>query len=544
MGRLGTLLVGILLLVTAIGTVVAPPKAEALDRSAGTESELKSVLAELSENTNGPHSVTLTADITLSDGHAVYSGTQDLTIDGDGHSVSGNDASRVFYFPILDGVTVTLTNMIVENGRGSGEGSGGAGIKVNASGTNGGDLVVINSVVRNNFTTEDGGGIAVSYGGDLTLIDSMVLDNRGEDGGGVTGSHVEVIRSTVANNQADSWEAGGGIFGGSVTLVNSTVTGNSAGDGSGVYSRGPLSMTYSTVSNNNGPGANIQVTDIGSGMASFGSVVADAGTVNCLIVGGTVSTYSYDDDGTCGFADPTDVSSGSDPLLGDLADNDGATWTRLPGGPGDPLVDRIPAASCDAAVTTDQRGVARPEGSGCDIGAVEAFVPTQPSPAYISANLSYGEISLWGFEEGPVQVDVSNPEDPEQAWSGEVDGEVFPEQLGFPLLPGMVITAGDRELVIPEGLTYDTYDIANQVVAGGAPDGVVAVVFGGPMRSRRRGHRRQVVVRRLVVGVRRIRTRAKPGGRCQVPRGRRRRGHCLIPVAPVRRQLRGTTGFQ
>jgi hypothetical protein len=36
---------------------------------------------------------------------------------------------------------------------------------------------------------------------------------------------------------------------------------------------------------------------------------------------------------------------------------------------GSPVLDAIPAEQC--ALPTDQRGVARPQGAGCDIGAVE-----------------------------------------------------------------------------------------------------------------------------------------------------------------------------
>ena len=42
---------------------------------------------------------------------------------------------------------------------------------------------------------------------------------------------------------------------------------------------------------------------------------------------------------------------------------------------GSPAIDAIPPLSC--AVTTDQRGVARPYGDGCDIGAYE-YEPPAP----------------------------------------------------------------------------------------------------------------------------------------------------------------------
>ena len=37
--------------------------------------------------------------------------------------------------------------------------------------------------------------------------------------------------------------------------------------------------------------------------------------------------------------------------------------------PGSPAIDQIPLEACDS--TTDQRGVKRPQGSQCDIGAYE-----------------------------------------------------------------------------------------------------------------------------------------------------------------------------
>jgi len=62
----------------------------------------------------------------------------------------------------------------------------------------------------------------------------------------------------------------------------------------------------------------------------------------------------------------------------DWSINGGPTQTLLPQ-PGSGLIDAIPVASCQAdgasGITTDQRGVARPQGAGCDSGAVEVAVP-------------------------------------------------------------------------------------------------------------------------------------------------------------------------
>ncbi|MDZ7734275.1 MAG: choice-of-anchor Q domain-containing protein [Acidimicrobiia bacterium] len=85
--------------------------------------------------------------------------------------------------------------------------------------------------------------------------------------------------------------------------------------------------------------------------------------------------YNLGSDGTCDLDQPTDIT-GTDPELGGFLDNGGSTHTRLPDA-GSPLVDAIPAGTddlCDGTYGTDQRGIERPQGSGCDIGAVEREV--------------------------------------------------------------------------------------------------------------------------------------------------------------------------
>jgi hypothetical protein len=55
------------------------------------------------------------------------------------------------------------------------------------------------------------------------------------------------------------------------------------------------------------------------------------------------------------------------PNLGSLGNYGGPTQTKI-ANPGSPAID---AASCANAPATDQRGVTRPQGASCDIGAVE-----------------------------------------------------------------------------------------------------------------------------------------------------------------------------
>lgn len=73
---------------------------------------------------------------------------------------------------------------------------------------------------------------------------------------------------------------------------------------------------------------------------------------------------------TCGFDQPTDQVdvSAEDLKLEPLADNGGGTPTHALS-PGSVAIDVIPADMC--GVDEDQCGVARPQGTMCDVGAFE-----------------------------------------------------------------------------------------------------------------------------------------------------------------------------
>ena len=64
--------------------------------------------------------------------------------------------------------------------------------------------------------------------------------------------------------------------------------------------------------------------------------------------------------------------SGQDPLLGALQVNAPGTTATMALGAGSPAIDAV-AAGCPPP-STDQRGVTRPQGARCDIGAYEVQV--------------------------------------------------------------------------------------------------------------------------------------------------------------------------
>ena len=83
---------------------------------------------------------------------------------------------------------------------------------------------------------------------------------------------------------------------------------------------------------------------------------------------------------------------GQDPKLDALADNGGATQTMALGA-GSPAIDTGKNTGCPA---TDQRGVARPVGTGCDIGAYEHV----SSDSTVALTITVFDGILRGLEQG------------------------------------------------------------------------------------------------------------------------------------------------
>jgi hypothetical protein len=265
----------------------------------------------------------------------------------------------------------------------------------NAGAIDASSLQLVRSVVTDNESGSDGGGI---NGGDgATIVDSTISNNSsanfGRGGGIFVNGPLDVNGSTISGNTAntDSGQGGGIYTNGTTTLVNSTVTGNEASvAGGGVYAYDVVAE-YATIVGNTAPdGANIAVGGEGDdSLTAFATVVGlPGGGSNCSGLDSTSSTYGYEQGGaTCGL----DVSNGADPQLGPLGDNGGTTATLLPSATS-PLVDAVATADCagtPVAVSTDQRGVTRPQGSGCDIGAVERgdevpVAPVGPTPVTVT----------------------------------------------------------------------------------------------------------------------------------------------------------------
>jgi CSLREA domain-containing protein len=336
---------------------------------------------------------------------------------------------------------------------GSGGEAAGAGLLDDGSGS--GPVSLTDTTVDGNVATGAAGATAVSgqnegEGGSVagaglwidpavTLTRVEVDSNQATPGaagtGGVAGSgygssmgagaellgQATIAQSTFAGNTGSSnggsGEAQGGalVVEGLTTIVDSTITGNivtrsssSRAGGGGIEAIGDVALASDTIVGNSAPfsGANIDLYSSATVRIS-GTVVADplGGTANCTTNGGSLSDLTtpggnLEDDSShaCNFSVASGDTVGVPPQLGALANNGGATETMLPA-VGSPLIGAAGAcvdpSNSGAPLTLDERGLARPAGGPCDIGATQIQAPANtvapsiaPTTATVGQSLS------------------------------------------------------------------------------------------------------------------------------------------------------------
>jgi hypothetical protein len=271
--------------------------------------------------------------------------------------------------------TLTLNGTTVSGNSVTGNAANGGGIANDLDRP----LTLNDSIVSDN--TADGGGGGIINSGALSLNNSVISGNRASSGGGIVSNGTRELilnNSTISSNVATVGEGGGISIGvmGLTTLTNSTISGNIASTGGAIFGFAYSVTINATTIVGNSSGINFSSLFFSMSTLSLrNSLLANAGA-NCS---GplTSSDYNLSSDASCmSLTQPHDMNN-INPLIGPLAGNGGPTQTHALLS-GSPALNRIPAvgANCPA---TDQRGVARPQGLGCDIGAYEA-VPV-PVPA-------------------------------------------------------------------------------------------------------------------------------------------------------------------
>jgi hypothetical protein len=328
---------------------------------------------------------------------------------------------RILYDNAPAGGSLTLNHITVSNGNASGTPfcngkHGGGGICIVQA-----DLTLNHSTVSGNHADGYAGGI-LSRAGNVTLTSSTVSNNTSSKFAGgiyVFKDTLTLNNSTLSGNHviaSDQYGYGGAIFAQSanVTLTNSTLSGNSAPYVGGIWNwSGNVTLSNSTLSGNAGvQGAARDIGNAGGIWVSSGTVALTNSTVSgnsaasnsggIFIYGATKEMLSLNsivagnvspggDTNATLTAGSTNNIVGSDPKLIALADNGGPTQTMLPMADS-PAIEGGSDAEC---LPTDQRGVNRPQGAHCDIGAVEAMTAQIANPNLLFTNWSAG-INLGG----------------------------------------------------------------------------------------------------------------------------------------------------
>ena len=214
------------------------------------------------------------------------------------------------------------------------------------------------SVYGSTFEANDGyHASAVHTNGALAVRESLFVGNVGQ--------------AAIVN---DEYFASCGLDG--MLLENVTVSGNLPWPGlsgnNAVATACELDVRFSTIVGHEGRGL-YAGTGFGTTAPGLeGVLLADNAGGNCNR-DFTTAGSNLSSDSTCGFTASTDLS-GVDAGLEPLADNGGGTMTHALA-PDSAALDRAASADCPPV---DQRGVIRPQGAFCDIGAFESEAAAMP----------------------------------------------------------------------------------------------------------------------------------------------------------------------
>ena len=345
----------------------------------------------------------------------------------------------------------------------------------------------------------DGGGVnngILNLTGTAIVEDFIVENSTSLNGGGiyiVYGS-LTLKKSTVRNNQAGSNGAGIFLDSGTLTIINSTISGNRAnGSGGGIYA----SLNSSAI-------VTIQNSTVAYNQASRGGGVSRAnGTfniINTIIANNMTSIASPDCEGTIAAVNFSLIentsgcipTSGNNNLHVDPQISSTLSGPRLVHMPmaGSPVIDTGTSSGCPA---TDQQGVYRPQGSGCDMGAVEytTIPPTQTptrtptaTPVVVSNGLylsltgsqTVGAVS--SSDEDILKFDGTN-------WGLFFDGSDVgvgsPDLFAFSVLDADTILMAFSANVNVQGIAATAYDVLrfDATSLGNTTSGTWSMYFDG-----------------------------------------------------------------
>ncbi len=237
-----------------------------------------------------------------------------------------------------------------------------------------GDFSVSGSYFTGN-SSQWGGAISSSDRGkeqlaQLVISDSVFFENYATEAGGALfgGGKLVIARSSFLTNTAEYFAGAMASFASHLTLTDSAFVGNVARVSVGglyVSAEDTAYLAHLTIANNS--------ADQEGGITVYHDEDADPvfELHNSLIAGNQggdcVAQLNQNSgnliaDGSC------EPALSGDPLLDAIIKPDDGSTAFIPLLPGSPAID---AADPDHCSATDQIGTARPQGDGCDIGAIE-----------------------------------------------------------------------------------------------------------------------------------------------------------------------------
>jgi len=219
---------------------------------------------------------------------------------------------------------------------------------------NNGQLTIVNTTISGNSSGSTGGGLWNSgANAKVVIINSTISSNTAGQGGGIlndsgSGATIDIYSSTITNNTATDWGSGGIDAFGGVIIRNTIIAGNNAPPGSNYA---PDCRGYFTSNGNN--------------------IIGNIGDFDPINSHFTCYTEFKGNDKVGTNTLPIPVES----ILGPLTDigNGIGIYPLIASSPaidnGNPLAPGTP--NSDSCPLSDQRGLIRPQGSRCDIGAYE-----------------------------------------------------------------------------------------------------------------------------------------------------------------------------
>jgi hypothetical protein len=413
MRKTATVVAGLAALAVWAPAAVAAPVETVTNLDDAGPGSLRQAVADVDAGGTVAFAPSLSGTITLTSGEIEIG--KGVTVDGPGAqqlTVSGNDSSRIFNVNTADDVTVEgLTLTEGRNAPALMGARGGAVAKFGAGTLTVRDSAITDSTASANASGALGGGLLVDAGG-LVLERVVLAGNRAEvSSGQARGGALEIsvmagaARLTNVTITGNSTNGSNSDIGGGISIINGftaapvvleqvTIAGNSADIGGGLYTSVAPELVNTIVADNTATNqAPDCKSDVGTTVVVRGTSLIEQ-TVDCVLSGS----------GTVIF--------GADPRLGPLALNAPGQTETMALGAGSPALDAAPISGDGACPppTTDQRGVTRPQGSACDLGAFEA----RAAVASLTPSAhDFGVVPPGDGPTAPVSFTLANDDDAE-----------------------------------------------------------------------------------------------------------------------------------